>query len=89
MPDPRVKMLADKSNQWLLVGLIGFWLGFSFITGPLAWLGGSRVRQEYRQLGMQPSGTATAAWVIGIVSTGLTVLAVLLVISMFLFVASI
>lgn len=81
--DPRVKSLNDRANTWLIVSLVGFWFGFWLITGPLAWVFAGRVREEFRRLGLQPSGTATAAWIVGI---GSTVLAAFTVVTlMFLF----
>jgi hypothetical protein len=74
--DPRVAKLESDANTWLLVGIIGFWVGMSWVSGPLAWVMAGRVRSQYLALGLAPSSTATAAWVIGIISTILTVLTV-------------
>jgi hypothetical protein len=84
--DPRVRDLNDQSTTWLIVALAGFWLGFGFITGPLSWIKGGRLRAEYRSLGVQPSGSSTGAWIIGIVCTALYALILLSVLScVFLF----
>lgn len=83
MVDPRVKELNDQSNTWLIVAIAGFWLGFGFVTGPLAWMKASGIRNNYRSMGMQPSGTSTAAYIIGLVSTLVYVMLVLAVVGMF------
>jgi hypothetical protein len=74
-PDPRVTDLESQSTTWLIVGAVGFFLGVGFVTGPLAWFQGARLRNQYRQLGLPPGSNATGAWIIGIVSTALFALA--------------
>ncbi|MEM6296882.1 MAG: hypothetical protein AAGA54_36800 [Myxococcota bacterium] len=81
--DPRVKELNDQSNTWLIVSIVGFWVGVGFITGPLSWLKANAIRRNYRTMGMQPSGTSTAAMIIGMVSSLIYVAAVIGVIMMF------
>lgn len=81
--DPRVKELNDQSNTWLIVSIIGFWVGVGMITGPLCWIKGGRIRANYRSMGMQPSGAATGAWIIGMVATGLYAMIVLAFVGMF------
>ncbi len=71
--------LKDNATLWLIVGLAGFWFGFGWITGPLAWHFGGRVRRRFRSLGHEPSGAATGAWVTGIVTTLLTYAAIIAV----------
>ena len=81
--DPRVKELNDQSVTWLIVSIVGFWLGFGFVTGPLSWLKANAIRRNYRTMGMQPSGTSTGAMIVGMVSTFMYVALVLGVIMMF------
>lgn len=83
MPDPRIKELNDQSNTWLIVAIIGFWVGVGFVTGPLCWMKANGVRSNYRAMGMQPSGASTAAMIIGMVSTLVYVMAMLAVIGIF------
>lgn len=83
MPDPRVKELNDQSNTWLIVAIVGFWLSLGFVTGPLAWMKANGIRRNYRAMGMQPSGTSTAAMIVGMVSTLVYVMAILAIIGMF------
>lgn len=70
--DPqRAREVEELENQaliWLIVGGGGFFFGFGWITGPLAWIFGARLKKQFQEMG-EDSGTATAAWVVGIVST--------------------
>jgi hypothetical protein len=61
--------LEDDSQLWLLVAAAGFWVGFGWITGPLAWYFGSQIRGKYRELGHHPCSSANWAWGLGIAST--------------------
>lgn len=83
MADPRIKELNDQSNTWLIVAIAGFWLGFGFVTGPLAWMKANNIRRNYRSMGMQPSGTSTAAMIIGMVTSIAYIMLVLGVVMMF------
>ncbi len=87
--DPRIKELNDQSMTWLIVAIAGFVTGFGFITGPLAWIKAGRVRANYRQMGMAPDGGATAAWIIGMVTTIMYLLSIFAVAAMFLFLGAI
>ena len=83
MADPRIKELNDQSNTWLIVAIIGFWVGVGFVTGPLSWIKANGIRSNYRSMGMQPSGASTAAMIIGMVSSLVYVMAVLAVFALF------
>lgn len=73
---PPTKKLDDQSVIWLCVAAAGFFFGFGFITGPLAWIFGSKLRNQYRLMGLPPNGAATAAMILGIVETALYVLVI-------------
>lgn len=75
--DPRLHSLGEASTTWLIVAIAGFWLGFGFITGPLVWVKAKAVREGYRALGVEPSGSSTAAYVIGLISSLLYAMLVL------------
>lgn len=64
-----LRSLEDSSQLWLLVAAAGFWFGFGWITGPLAWYQGSRIRSQYRALGHHPCSSANWARGLGIAST--------------------
>ena len=61
--------LEDESQLWLIVAAVGFWVGFGFITGPLAWFFGSQLRGKYKALGHHPSSSANWAYGLGIAAT--------------------
>lgn len=78
--------LEKDAMTWLIVGAVGFMLGFGLITGPLGWWQGGKVCNQYRAMGMEPSGTANAAKWIGIIVTALCALVFLAVFSFVFFV---
>lgn len=84
-PSPQQRELDAQSQTWLIVAAIGFWVGFGLITGPLAWIYGSKLRNQYRALGLPPSTNATGAFVIGIISTALYVMSFIGLVMMFMF----
>lgn len=61
--------LEDDGQLWLLVAAGGFWIGLGWITGPLAWYFGSKLRSKYRELGHHPGSSTNWAWGLGIAST--------------------
>lgn len=78
-PGMQPNLLTDLNNQatvWLIVAVAGFWVGAGWISGPLAWIYGGRLRNRYRMLGLVPSSTATGAWAIGIATTLLMALGI-------------
>lgn len=78
--------LERDALTWLLVGTIGFFLGFMWITGPLAWWQANKLCARYAEQGMEPSGMAVAAKWIGVVTTVLAVATILLVVGALFFV---
>jgi hypothetical protein len=64
-----LRSLEDNAQLWLLVVAAGFWFGFGWITGPLAWYQGSKIRSQYRAHGHHPCASANWAWGLGIAST--------------------
>lgn len=75
-----LRKLEDDSQLWLLVAAAGFWFGFGWITGPLAWFFGSKIRSQYRALGHHPCSSANWARGLGIASTLIYYLGMLVVI---------
>ncbi len=87
-PAPRTplhKKLDDAATLWFVVACIGWLIGLFFITGPLAWWQGARIQAEYRANGLEPTGIAKAALIIGVVSSIMGALALLLVFGMIAF----
>jgi hypothetical protein len=81
--------LAELNNQatmWLIVAIAGFWFGAGFVTGPLAWIYGGRLRDKYRALGLAPSSSATGAWGVGIATAIVSWMAILAVVFLLTFV---
>lgn len=73
-PVSPTKELDDQSLIWLCVAGAGFFFGLLFVTGPLAWFFGAKLRTRYRLMGFEPNGAATAAMIVGIVETALVLL---------------
>jgi hypothetical protein len=61
--------LEDDAQLWLLVTAGGFWVMLGWITGPLGWIMGSRIRRKSRALGHHPCSSANWAFGLGIAST--------------------
>jgi hypothetical protein len=71
-----LREVENNSLLWLILAGIGFWFGLGWLTGPLAWYYGAKARGRYLALGRAPSGKADGAWIVGIVTTVLSYLAV-------------
>jgi|GEM_PF-1775900 len=82
--DPRVAALDSESNTWLIVALVGFCTGFGWITGPLAWIKGGKLKQQYVQMGLPINSSATGAWIVGLVSTVLMLMSIVAFVFMLL-----
>ena len=74
--DPRLAQLDSDSGTWLIIALVGFCTGFGWITGPLAWIKGGALRRQYAQFGVPAHSSANGAWIVGIISTLLMVMAI-------------
>lgn len=71
VPPPR-RTGSDDGTTALIVGIIS--IVVCQVLGPVAWYMGHQLRSAARAAGEEPPGNATAAWVLGIVSTVLFVL---------------
>jgi hypothetical protein len=80
-----LREVENQSLLWLVLGALGFWFGFGWLTGPLSWYFGARARNKYLALGRPPSGMSTAAWIVGIATTAVSYLLVALIVLIFLF----
>lgn len=67
----------DEATVPLIIGIIG--VSLCNLISPVAWVMGHRLREQARRERREPSGTATAAWVLGIVGTILLCLSACLV----------
>ena len=70
----RVQELDRSGVIWLIVAIVGFFLGLMVITGPLVWWQTSRLSNRFRTAGLSPSGPTSVAHVLGILTTILGVL---------------
>lgn len=61
--------LREESNSWILIGIVGFFLGFGIISGPLTWKKGADIRNAYLRNQLQPSAEANVAYYTGVLST--------------------
>lgn len=75
--------LREEANSWILIGIVGFFLGFGIISGPLTWKKGSDLREAYRRNQLEPSPEANVAYYTGILSTMLVGVSVAFLILMF------
>lgn len=57
--------LDSRSTFWFLVTVVGSFLGFFLVFGPLGWIFGRGLRRDYKALGVRPRAAATATWLIG------------------------
>lgn len=79
-------MVADLDNQamtWLIVAAAGFFIGFGFVTGPIAWVMAGKLRRKYQSMGLPVSQNATIAWILGIASSAIYILAFISVMMIF------
>lgn len=83
--NPQTDELEKQAQMWLIVGAAGFFFGFSFITGPLGWIFGAKIRNSFKAMGQEPSSMAQGAWLVGMISTLITYVGTLLVVG-FIFV---
>ena len=71
------EQLEKHGLLWLLVGAIGFFVGQGYVTGPLAWYFGSRLKKRCAAARVHPAPTVIeVAYIVGIVSTVINVLVV-------------
>jgi hypothetical protein len=81
------EQLEKDGLLWLLVGAIGFFFGFGWLTGPLGWYFGRQLKKRCDAAVVHPApDVIQAAYIVGIVTTALTVLAVVAVVIIFVFV---
>lgn len=84
-----MREVENNSLLWLIVGAVGFWFGLGWLTGPLGWYFGGQARNKYAALGRPPSSKANAAWIVGIVTTVISYLAVVVFLMFFAFAGSV
>ncbi len=69
---------SQSSTTALVLGILGVTL--CGLCAPFAWSIGAKARREARAKGMEPDGTATGGWVLGIIGSIMLILAILWVV---------
>lgn len=75
--------LQSEANSWILIGIVGFFLGFGMLSGPLTWKKGADLRREYERCQLQPSAEANVAYYTGMLSTMLVGVSLVFLLLMF------
>lgn len=74
--DPRaaeMARLAEETRTWTIVAAIGWFVGFMWVLGPLAWYQAARIGERYAVLGVTPPQEQRTLRLIGVVTTALSV----------------
>jgi len=70
--DPRAARGAEilaSARNWLLICALGWFLGFMWISGPLAWYQATQFRRETEGLGMGNPSEVSNLRLFGIITT--------------------
>ena len=70
--DPRLAraaQIAESARTWLIVCAVGWFFGFMWITGPLAWYQSSEFGKELQSLGVPPTSDVTNLRLLGMITT--------------------
>lgn len=70
--DPRaaeLARLAGETRTWTIVVAIGWFVGFMWVLGPLAWYQASRIAEGYAAAGVQPPQEHRNLRLIGMITT--------------------
>lgn len=70
--DPRMAraaQLAESARNWLIVCAIGWFVGFMWITGPLAWYQAGQLARDFHTMGLPPPSEVTNLRLLGIITT--------------------
>ena len=68
-PHPDLAKIDSDGQTWLVVGIVGWFIGAVFITGPLAWYMGTQLQQRCEQMGVEPPSNVKYAKMVGMIST--------------------
>lgn len=70
--DPRaaeLARLAGETRTWTIVVAIGWFVGFMWVLGPLAWYQASRIAEGYAAVGVQPPQEHRNLRLLGMITT--------------------
>jgi hypothetical protein len=80
--DPRMAraaQLAESARHWLIICAIGWFVGFMWITGPLAWYQANQFVRDFQMLGLAPPSDVTNLRLLGIITTILILASIVVV----------
>ena len=80
--DPRMAraaQLAESARNWLIICAVGWFVGFMWVTGPLAWYQANQFARDFQMLGLAPPSDVTNLRLLGIITTVFVLAGVLLV----------
>lgn len=66
---PAQKALEREGLTWLLVVVVGFFLGLGWVTGPLGWHSGRKLRRRAAELAVLTPDVVRFAHISGVVTT--------------------
>lgn len=73
---PHLQAALDNELQtWLIVACVGWFVGFMWITGPLAWWKANDLRDRYAALGVAAPSNVNALRLLGIITTVVSIVA--------------
>lgn len=75
--DPRtaeLSRLAEETRTWTIIAAVGWFVGFMWVLGPLAWYQASRIGDSYAALGVTPPQEQRNLRLIGMITTILSAL---------------
>jgi hypothetical protein len=70
--DPRMAraaQLTESARNWLIICAIGWFVGFMWITGPLAWYQSTQFARDFETMGLAPPSEVTNLRLLGIITT--------------------
>jgi hypothetical protein len=70
--DPRMAraaQLTESARNWLIICGIGWFVGFMWITGPLAWYQATQFARDFQTMGLAPPSEVTNLRLLGIITT--------------------
>lgn len=70
--DPRMAraaQLAESARNWLIICAVGWFVGFMWITGPVAWYQANQFARDFETMGLPPPSDVTNLRLLGIITT--------------------
>lgn len=80
-----VSKLDQELQNWLIITGVGWFAGFMFLVGPLAWWKGSELRAKYESLGAPVPGNVGVLRLVGILTCVLCAVIAFVVVAFLVF----